>query len=428
MIMSMSFYRTGTVECRSAEGSKKGFKDKNGAFNHYRNSTVEEIETRADEIGKLIDADANADIDALNIELDGLKAAKDNIEQRSAAKGKLSGFNPITGRKFDENDKGPVEDIFGSKEYRGAFYKKMLNLPMNTEETAVFERAQNQARVERRADFISTGNSAAVIPTQTLSEVVKKAATQGGILPYVRQFRIPANLSVPVATPEEAASWHAEGAAVTPTIGTPTSVSFAAYELIKVFSMSVASNAMSIQAFESYLSTELARTVMAAINSAAFSGTGEGQAEGILTGITWNTNNSKTFADAGLTYEDMLGIAGLLKRGYAQGAVFALNNTTLFNRVMAVKDLDGRPMFTNPIDGGTGYILGKPVVVDDFIPDDTVLFGNFSYYGINMPQDILLEVSRESSFKQGLIDYRAMAVADGKPIVPEAFTKLTVTA
>ena len=402
------------------------FKDKNEAFNHYRTATAEDIEKRAAEIGKVIDTDPKADVDQLNIELDGLKMAKENLEARSAAKGKLTGFNPITGKDFSAKPEKKAEDIFASTEYRDAFYKKMLNLPMNADETAVFDRAQNQALVEHRADFISTGNSAAVIPTQTLNEVVQKAATQGGILPYVRQFRIPANLSVPVATPEDAAAWHTEGAAVTPAVNTPTSVSFAAYELIKVFSLSVASNTMSVAAFESYLSTELSRTVMAAINAGVFSGTGTAQATGILPGVTWNATNSKTFADTGITYEDMLGLAGLLKRGYAQGAVFALNNTTLFNRVMAVKDSTGRPMFTNPIDGGTGYVLGKPVVVDDFLPDDTILFGNFQYYGVNMPQDILLEVSRESSFKQGLIDYRALAVADGKIIVPEAFAKLTV--
>lgn len=405
------------------------FKDKAEAFNHYRTSTMKEIESRAAEIGKLIDTDANADVAGLNIELDGLKDAKANIEQRSAMKDKLKGFNPITGRNFEEKpEQHDDSDIFGSREYRGAFYKAMLNRPLSEAEKAVYDRAQNQARIERRDAFISTANGAAVIPTQTLDEVVKKAAKQGGILQYVRQFRIPANLSVPVATPEDAAEWHTEGAAATPSTNKPTSVSFAAYELLKVFSMSVASNAMTVQAFESYLSTELSRTVMAAINGSVFSGTGSGQAMGVLPGITWDATNSATFAGTGLKYSDMLGLAGKLKRGYAQGAVFTLNNTTLFNRVMAVEDTTGKPMFTDPTNGGVGYILGKPVVVDDFLPDDTILFGNFQYYGVNMPQDILLEVSRESSFKQGLIDYRAMAVADGKPIIPEAFVKLTVAA
>ena len=48
--------------------------------------------------------------------------------------------------------------------------------------------------------------------------------------------------------------------------------------------------------------------------------------------------------------------------------------------------------------------------------------------GYNIPEGIMVEVSRESSFKSGLIDYRAMAVADCKPIVAEAFVKLTRSA
>jgi len=71
-------------------------------------------------------------------------------------------------------------------------------------------------------------------------------------------------------------------------------------------------------------------------------------------------------------------------------------------------------------------LFGYPIVLDDFIPNSIILFGNFKYYGVNIPEGIAVEVSRESGFTSGLIDYRAMAVADGKPLVNEAFTKLTI--
>ena len=67
-------------------------------------------------------------------------------------------------------------------------------------------------------------------------------------------------------------------------------------------------------------------------------------------------------------------------------------------------------------------------MIDDFIPDDTILFGNFKYYGVNIPQGIAIEVSRESGLTSGLIDYRAMAIADGKPLIGEAFAKLEISA
>ena len=400
------------------------FKDKDAAFNHYRTASAEDIETRAAEIGKIIDTDPNADISALNVELDGLKMAKDNLEARSAAQGKLTGFNPITGKNYSHKEEKRNDDIFSSAEYRTAFYKKMLGKPMTDADRNVFSCAQEQAVTERRA-ALTTGTNTAVIPTSTLNEVVKKAATQGNILNFVRQFRVPANLAVPVATPEDAAEWHSEGASVEPSAKTPTNVTFNGYELMKVFSLSVAANTMSVPAFESYLSTELTRTIGAALNSGVFNGTGSKQAQGILPGVTWDTTNSATYAADGLKYADVLKLASLLKAGYSAGAVFACSNATLFNRVMAVEDTTGRPIFTNPVDGGAGRMLGHQVVVDDYIPADTILYGNFQYYGVNLSQDILLEVSRESSFKQGLIDYRAMAVGDGKPIIPEAFAKLT---
>ena len=46
------------------------------AFNHYRTSTLEEIERRAAEIKNIVATDATADVDALNIELEGLSQAK----------------------------------------------------------------------------------------------------------------------------------------------------------------------------------------------------------------------------------------------------------------------------------------------------------------------------------------------------------------
>ena len=67
-------------------------------------------------------------------------------------------------------------------------------------------------------------------------------------------------------------------------------------------------------------------------------------------------------------------------------------------------------------------------IVDDNIPAGTVLFGNFKYYGVNISEGVAVEVSRESGFTSGLIDFRALCIADGKPIVSAAFVKVTVAA
>lgn len=103
-----------------------------------------------------------------------------------------------------------------------------------------------------------------------------------------------------------------------------------------------------------------------------------------------------------------------------------MSNATLYNEVYSLVDANGRPIFiADPKNESIGYILGKEVVIDDNIEDDTIILGNFQYMGYNMPQGVMIETSRESSFKSGLVDYRAMAIADTKPLVPEAFIKLS---
>ena len=185
---------------------------------------------------------------------------------------------------------------------------------------------------------------------------------------------------------------------------------------------------MSIAAFESYLVEELSNCVMACIANALVNGTGASEGTGVLSGVSWTANtNAFTFSKTnGLAYADVVKVVAALKRGYANGACWAMNNATLYSLFYGLVDANNRPIFiADPKAETIGKILGFPVVVDDYLPAETIIFGNFNYMGYNMPEGITIEASRESSFKKGLIDYRAMAVADCKPIVPEAFIKLT---
>jgi HK97 family phage major capsid protein len=399
------------------------------AFNYYRNSSMVDIEKRAAEIGKVIDTDPNADIESLNIELEGLKQAKANIEERS--QGAAGGFNPITGMNFNNNqNKVPEGDIFASKEYRNAFYKNLLGQKLTEVENKTFTRAMEIVEAEKRTDaFSTTTNAAAILPTTTLNEIIKKARTMGGLISNCRNFNIPTNISVPIGTPSSKAQWHTEGNPVDSEDPSKNiaNVKFAGYEIIKVFSISAAAKKMTISAFESYIIDELNNCVMECIADALVNGTGAEQGTGILTGITWNEKNSFTFAKAAAPgYKDFVKMMGMLKRGYAAGAKWAMNNSTLYNLVYGLVDAQKRPIFiADPKNEGIGYILGKPVIIDDNIADDVILLGNYNYMGYNMPQGIIIETSRESSFKSGLIDYRALAIADTKPLVDEAFIKMS---
>lgn len=407
------------------------FKTVQDAFNHYRTASLEEIERRAAEIKGTIETDASADITALNIEISGLQQAKENIQsktQEGQGTQQRSAFNPfITGLTFDgaASQQAAEGDVFASVEYRNAFYKTLLGHKLTMAEGAAFKRASEIVEAEKRANAFSTSaNTAAVLPTQTLNEVISKARTMGGLLSVCRSFNLPVKLSVPVATLSANAQWHTEGAKVDTEKPTVVKVDFDGYEIIKIFSISAKVRRMSVPAFEQYLIDELYACIMGTVENSLVNGTGSDQGTGLET-ITWTPGTNAVTYSSKPKYEDFVSTMALLKRGYSAGAYWAMNNATLYTHVYGVVDDNKRPIFVaDPKQEQIGHILGKPVVIDDNIADGNIYVGNFQYMGYNFAEAPIIEVSRESSFNKGLIDYRAMAIADTKPIVEEAFVKL----
>lgn len=400
------------------------FKTVAEAFNYYRNMDIADMEKRAKEIDSIIETDPNADIESFNIELKGIKEAKENYELRSQGGQSL---NVITGMNMQHSGMiKPLENILDTEEYRSAFFKTLLGQQLTEVEKAAMSTAEKEA--EKRTDAFNTStNTVAVLPTTTLNEVIKKARTMGGLIAESRAFAVPTKIAIPVGTPSSKALWHVEGSEVESEKAEVSNVIFDGYEIIKIFSLSAKTKKMSITAFETYLVEELTACVMECIEDALVNGTGDRQGTGLLTGVTWNEENTVTVAKTGaLTYKNIVNAVSLLKRGYSKGAKWAMSNATLYNNFYGLTDGNNRPIFiADPKEEAIGKALGFEVVIDDNIPDNVAFLGNYAkYLGYNLPDGIVIETSRESSFKKGLIDYRAMAIADCKPIVTEAFVKI----
>ena len=99
------------------------FKTVQEAFNFYRHFSVEDIEKRAAAIIDEVNSNPEANIEALNIELEALEQVKQNWEDKTAEK--RSQFNPITGMNFDQ-PRFTNDNVFASAEYRSAFFKSLL--------------------------------------------------------------------------------------------------------------------------------------------------------------------------------------------------------------------------------------------------------------------------------------------------------------
>lgn len=398
------------------------------AYAFYKNTSAPTMEARAKAIHSDIAGNPSADIAAYNIELEAIEQAI--AEKRDQ---KPAGYRTPEDKRPEVQHPGFTATAQGdaqkSTEYRSAFYKQMLGRDLSAAERAAFDAVNSE---KRAGTFNTTANSGAVIPTTTLDEVITKARDMGGILSICRTLSIPANVSVPVATPTSMAEWHTEGAEVASEMAETKPVTFGAFELMKVLSISNATDAMSIDAFEAYLADELTATIMGALAKALVDGTGTGQPTGIATGVDWvEGTNLVTFDSSNwIGWRDLLKAVGMLHRGYGKGAAWVMSNATLYDSIFALHDDNDRPILLEDAkDGGTGYrLFGHPVVIDDFMAENDIIFGDFRYYVCNLPQAIRLDVSRESSFRSGLIDYRATAIADAKPVLADPFVRLTVSA
>lgn len=391
------------------------FKTVQESFNHYRKHTREQLETRAAEIREEVEENEEADVKKLNVEIEGIMNVLDDEGERSKARGKL---NPILNNNEGINKaETRAENPANTQEYRNAFFKSLAGNKLNEKETRAFNNVQE---AERR-DALTSEDAGAVLPTETLNEVIRLAREKGGLINEVRSFNMPTGIKIPIGTPTEKASWHKEGEKVDPDDVELASVKFDGYEIVKVFSLSIKVKTMSIPAFESYLTEELANAVMMTISDSIVNGDGNEKGTGIL-------NESLETVTAEGNYKDFTSAIGKLKRGYAGNAKFAMNHSTLYKHVYGTEDGNERPIFIQDAQSNeVGRIFGKKVILDDFIEDDVILLGDFDYMGYNLPYGINVESSKESSFRSALIDYRAVAVADTKPLVKDAFVKIDLS-
>lgn len=381
---------------------------------------LKEIEERKLEIRALLEKeDADVNLDELEQELRDLEKEKKDIERRQQiASGIQSGAiiaNPLPKPEVRRVTFEGMErdEILSTPEYRSAYLKRLQGKPLT--------------EVEERALTTAAGSAGAAVPTQTLNMIIDKLRQTSALFPRINVSYVPGNLSLVVANAKNAAVWKAEGTDGTPADDTVVEVNLTGYELIKLVEISAAAQAMTIDAFEAYISAEIGRQMAIAIENAILNGSGSGEPTGILTGITWDANNSTTWAAGGqVGYDNLVDGLALLPTMYHNNAVFVMNRKMLFGGIRKIKTTDEQPVFTyNPQDPARNAILGYPVIVDDYMPDDTILLGDFSYYYWNFSQAPQIETSREAAFRSGKVVYRGLAVADGKPALAEAFVKIS---
>lgn len=371
---------------------------------------IDEINARLAVINSEIDTAEGEALTALETEVANLTAERNQIMadvqtrqqlRQNIASGAVTGT--VIERNEEENNMENRTFAVDSVEYREAYLMGLQGRELTT---------------EQRAAVTAT----AAVPTQTLNQVFRYLE-ESPILSRIDMMHIPGNVVLPVEGNVADASWVAMATAATDSGDTITNISLGAHKLIKTLEITADIEAMAIDAFESWLVAKLGEKMQKALDNAVFNGTGSNQPTGILKTIATATG---TFTKAKAKYADLVKIIGSLASGPAKNAVFAMPRTLFFSDVLGIEDQQGQPVCHTDVESPAKYnILGYPVILDDNIPTDNILFGDFKAFKMNLAKAPVISRDDSVGFRTGTSVYRALALADGKLAMANAFVRYT---
>lgn len=371
---------------------------------------LDEINARLAAIEGEIEHASGEVLTALETEVEELTAERSQIISDVQARQQLRAniaAGRVTGKSIEnhEEDNTMENRTFApdSVEYREAYLMSLQGRELSAEQRAAVA-------------------ASAAIPTQTLNRI-EAYLEESPILSRVDLTYIPGNVTIPVESANADAAWVEMATAATDSADGITSISLAAYKLIKTVEITADVETMAIDAFESWLVRALGVKIEKALDAAVFNGTGVNQATGICTTVAESTG---TFTKAKAKYADLVNIIAALPSGPAKNALFAMPRKLFFTDVLGIEDLQGQPVVHVDVESPAKYnILGYHVVLDDNVPADTILFGDFKAYKLNIAKAPAVTSDDSVAFRSGSRVYRALALADGKLAMADAFVKFT---
>lgn len=372
----------------------------------------QEIDTRGaemtdEELGKLERETAE-----LTEERAGLIAA---AERRNGILDNIRRGAGTVVRGFNDPSADPVEpvNVRDSAEYRSAFMKRLMGLPLN--------------EVEQR-DMTTAANSVGVVvPTATQNEIIKKIKETAPLMDEITLLHVAGNVTFAVeGSVADVTGVHSEGGAITASEDTLVSIHLAGYEIVKLIRISETVRTMSVNAFEAWLVDMLSEKIALAIEYFIVKGTGSNQPKGVDALTYVDGTNGVDYAAAKPTAAEIAELIGYLPSRHARKAKFLMHRSTLWNDLMPIRDDAKAPIVQG--NGAGGYsVYGYPVMFSDSVDTGDIFFGNFKMIIGNLAQDVNVKASEHSGFTYNAIDYRGTAIFDCDVADDGAFVKGAAT-
>ena len=287
---------------------------------------------------------------------------------------------------------------------------------------AAFLRGQRVTTgVELRAvdGFQSTSLNENIIPAEFSSDIIRKVVELSGIFSSITRVNSKGIYKQIVEKNRISAGWTPELQEVTASTADFTILEIGHYKLGALVKLSLEIINQSEFPIVPEVTTQMVDAFTYKAEEALIKGDGAQKPLGLMSGGTPFELASAT----AITADELIKIFHQLKAPFMPGARWLINRNTLCS-VRLLKDANDRYLFHEGAltDGFVGYILGKPVLLSEIMPDNEFLYGDFRRaYKANVHPGMTIQMLNELYAPQGAKGVLGFMWFDGRPVNQEAY-------
>lgn len=277
---------------------------------------------------------------------------------------------------------------------------------------------------EQRTGEMAKGDNGAVIPTTIANRIIDTVKQVAPIYALTTKFNVKGKLQFPVAKNAITTGYQTEFTDIASSAVGFDNVELDGYLIgaLSKVSVSLINNAQ----FDivGYVVNKIAQSIAEFLEKELIVGATN------IKGITNASYEDKgvkkveTATKGALTADDLIDTQAALKMNVQDGCQWLMNQAML-TKVRKLKDNNGQYILNPDLRAGFGFeLLGKPVMISDEMPADTVVYGNWSAMYVNIHEDINIRQLNEVYAAQHGVGFVAWAELDAKLCELDKFAKL----
>ena len=277
---------------------------------------------------------------------------------------------------------------------------------------------------EQRTGEMAKGDNGAVIPTTIANRIIDTVKQVAPIYALTTKFNVKGKLQFPVAKDSITTGYQTEFTDIASSAVGFTNVELDGYLIgaLSKVSVSLINNAQ----FDivGYVVNKIAQSIAEFLEKELIKGATN------IKGITDKSYEGKgvvkveTATKDVLTADDLIDTQAALKMNVQDGCAWLMNQAML-TKVRKLKDGNQQYILNPDVRTGFGFeLLGKPVMISDEMPADTVVYGNWSAMYVNIHEDINIRQLNEVYAAQHGVGFVAWAELDAKLVEQDKFAKL----